>query len=395
LVGQVAMVTALLFAAGLLVRSYGHLDGLDPGFDPEGIMTVQLSLDDARFSDSETVLRLFDETLAGIRRLPGVTSAAVTLTLPYERPLNLPFRLPWFGPEDRQVTNAVYVTPQFFETLGIPVLRGRALEEADRQGAPWVAVVNQAFLDANMEGHEAIGTSVTMNFVGEGGAEIVGIVGNVQQVAGFGGNSQPVSETPTLYLAASQVPGEFFRGIHVWFAPSWIIKASGGQVDLPIDVMRTISEVNPDLPMARTASLSQVMDRAFSRQRFEAAFLLVVSSLSLLLAGIGLYGIVAHEVLERRAEMGLRMALGATPGNAVWVAGFGGVRLTIMGLVLGCGLAVVAARFTSHLVWGVSAFDPVILVSLLAILGSLATIASFVPAARVGRLDPATILREG
>jgi predicted permease len=395
LVGQVSMVTALLFAAGLLVRSYGHLDGLNPGFDPQGVLTVQVSLDDARFAEAEAVLGLFHQTLDRIRAIPGVSAAAVTLSLPYERPLNVPFRLPWLDPEDQRVANVVYVTPGFFQTLGIPLLRGRTLEEEDREGAPWVVMANQAFIDTHMDGREALGVSVEMNFVGEGGAEIVGVVGNVQQVGGMGGSTQPVWETPTLYLAAAQMPGGLFRGIHVWFSPSWVVRADKPQGDLSAQLLQAMAEVNPDLPMARTASLSQVMNQAFSRQRFEAAFLLVVAALSLLLAGIGLYGIVAHEVLERRAEMGLRMALGATPGSAVWGVGWRGMRLTLLGLLFGSGLAMLTSRFMTHLVWGVSPLDPLILGGLLAVLTGLAMASSFIPAVRVGRMDPAEILREG
>jgi predicted permease len=394
LVGQVAMVTALLFGAGLLVRSYGHLDGLDPGFDPQGILTVQLSLDDARYAESENVLRLFEESLRGIREIPGVTSAAVALTLPYERPLNLPFTMPWYEPEDRRVTNAVYVTPEFIEVMGIPLLRGRGFEGGDREGAPMVALANQAFVDANLEGRGDLGNSVAMNFAPDG-VEIVGVVGNVQQkTGGWGGISQPVWETPTLYLAAAQTSSGFFRGIHVWFSPSWIIKTGAG-ADLSGQVTRALAQVDPDLPMARTASLSEVMERAFSRQRFEAVFLIAVAALSLLLAGIGLYGIVAHEVLERRAEMGLRMALGSTPSGAVWTAGSSGLRLTLLGLVLGAVLAVGVSRVMTHMIWGVSPFDPVALVAIIGVLAALASTASFVPAARIGRMDPARALREG
>ena len=395
LVGQVAMVTALLFAAGLLVRSYGHLEGLDPGFDPHGVLTMQLSLDDARYAEAETVLNLFQESLDGIGEIPGVTSAAVTLTLPYERPLNLPFSLPWDEPENRRVTNAVYVTPEFFETLDVPLLQGRSLEVADRAGAPMVAVVNQAFVEANFDGREPLGTPVAMNFAGDGGLEIVGVVGNVQQSAGWGPSSQPVWETPTLYLAAAQTGSGFFRGIHVWFSPNWIIRAETPGPDFSLQVARVLARVDPDLPVARVTALSEVMEQAFARQRFEAAFLIVVAALALLLAGIGLYGIVAHEVLERRTEMGLRMALGATPGKAVWVAGVGGLRLTLLGLALGGALAVWVSRILVHLIWGVAPFDPMTLGALLVLLGSLALAASFVPASRVGRMDPAQILREG
>lgn len=390
LVGQVAMVTVLLFGAGLLVRSYGHLEGLDPGFDPEGVLAIEFSLDDARYAEPDEVKRLFRESLAEIHRIRGVQAAAVSLTLPYERPLNMGFRLP--EAEDWQVTNVVYVTPGFFEVMGIPLLQGRTLLESDRPGAPAVAVANQAFVDANLGDRRPLGSRIEMGYFGEGGGEIVGVVGNVQQSAGWGGVSQPVWETPTLYVPAWQAGG---FGIHIWFAPSWVVRAALPPAELAPRLRRVFQEVDPELPVARVATLEDVIDRAFAEQRFEASLLIAVAAFALLLAGIGLYGIVAHEVLERRTEMGLRMALGASPRRAVWAVGAGGVRLTAMGLVVGGVATVAVAKVMRNLIWGVAPYDPAVLASLVAVLALLAAVASFVPAARVGRMDPARILREG
>ena len=393
LVGQVAMVTTLLFGAGLLVRSYGYLEGLDPGFDPEGVLAVQYSLDDARYAQGDQVHRLFTESLEGIRDVPGVTSAAVSLTLPYERPLNLPFRVA--ESTDNRVANAVYVTPGFFQTLGVPVLRGRVFDDRDRTGEPMAIVVNQAFVDAYLDEGQAIETSLSAGFVGDNGARIVGVVGNVQQSAGWGDTNQPVWETPTMYMSADQMGGDFFSGIHIWFSPSWVIRTERAMPDLSSRVTEVFRSVDGELPVARTATLNEVMSSAFARQRFEAAFLVTVAFFALLLAGIGLYGIVAHEVLERRREMGLRMALGATPGGATWTTGAAGLRLALAGLVLGCGAAFAVSRVLERLIWGVAPYDPATLAALVAVIGTLASVASFVPAARVGRLDPANILRDG
>ncbi|MGD8321360.1 MAG: ADOP family duplicated permease [Gemmatimonadota bacterium] len=395
LVGQVAMVTALLFAAGLLVRSYGHLQGLDPGFDPGDVLTVQFSLDDARYADAQSVEQLFRESLDALRRIPGVTSAAVALTLPYERPLNLGFSIP-DEEQGTSVTNAVYVTPGFFKTLDIPLLRGRTIEDADRQGAPVVAVANQAFVDAYLRGGTALGRRLAMGFAGKGGLEVVGVVGNVQQAAGWGDTSQPVWETPTLYLSAAQLGDSSLQLVHVWFSPSWVVRSRASAApELPGEVLRVFRSVDPDLPTARVAWLRDIMSEAFARPRFEATFLIAVAAFALLLAGIGLYGIVAHEVVQRRTEMGLRMALGSTPRGAVWAAALPGIRLTLLGLLVGGVVSVAESRVMVSLVWGIVPYDPATLVGLVGVLALLAAVASFLPAARVGRMDPAAILREG
>lgn len=393
LVGEVALVTVLLFGAGLLVRSYDHLHGLDPGFEAEGVLTVQLSLDDARYATARDVNGFFDETLARIRGLPGVSSAAVALTLPYERPLNMPFKV--VGAEEPQgsyrITNVVYVTPGFFETLEIPLLRGRDLEEADRGGAQAVTLANRAFVEENLAEGPAIGSRVT--FAGRDW-EVVGVVGDVQQSNAGWGPSQPVWESPTLYIPAAQAGDGFFRGIHIWFSPSWLVKTTREPSALAAGVTAAIHEVDPLMPVARVARLEEVMGRALARPRFEAVFLVAVAAFALLLAVVGLYGIVANEVIERTSEMGLRMALGSTPANAVWTVGLAGLRLVLAGLVVGAIAAALTAPWIERIIWGVAAFDAVTMAAVAVCLTALAAAASFMPAARVARLEPARILRE-
>ena len=391
LVGQVAVVTTMLFGAGLLIRSYGYLDGLDPGFEPAGVLTVQLSLDDARYAEADRVQTLFTESLSELRSVPEVASAAIALTLPYERGLNMPFWLP--AEEDPRLTNAVYVTEDFFSTLEMPLLAGRGFDEGDRADQPVVAVVNQAFADATWGNEAALGRVVRMNYGAQEDITVVGVVANVQQAAGWGGDGQPVWETPTMYLPVAQAAGGLLSGIHVWFAPSWVIRGTRPEADLSAGVSQAILRVAPDMPMARMASLDDIMDEAFAGERFEAAFLLAVTMFSLLLAGIGLYGVVAHEVLERRAEMGLRMALGAKPPQAIWAAASGGLRLTTVGVFLGGVLSVGLSGVIESLLFGVTARDPVTAGGLFAAMLLFGLVATLIPAVRIGRLDPALALR--
>jgi predicted permease len=392
IVGQVALVTTMLFAAGMLLRSYDYLTTLEPGFEPDGVFTVQLSLDDARFAEADRVRALFDESVAIIEALPTVASAAVALTLPYERALNLPYRIP--GEDDNRLANAVYVTPDFFETLSIPLRTGRLFGPGDRDDAPVVAVVNEAFAEAGFGVTDVVGRGIEMNFGRERDITVVGVVGNVQQTAGWGGNGQPVWETPTIYLPVAQANADFLSGIHIWFAPSWVVRAATPGAQVGPEVTRVLLDAAPDMPAARAASLERIMADAFAGQRFEAAFLLTIALFALLLAGVGLYGIVAHEVLERRSEMGLRMALGAKPGQAVWSAGASGLRLSLAGIALGGVFSVAVSGTVRSLVFGVGAFDPIVTVGLILVLAALSVSASFIPAGRLGRLDPAIVLRD-
>ncbi len=391
LVGQVATVAVLLFGAGLLVRSYGHLSGLDPGFEPAGLLSVQYSLDDARYADAEAVRALFRESVTELERLPQVESAAVSLTLPYERPLNLSFVYP--GEDQYRTTNAAYVTDGFFETLRIPVLGGRTFDDREAPGDPVRIVVNQAFVDRYLVDRDPLGSRLAMGS-GLGEVEIVGVVGNVQQSAGWGDTSQPVWETPTLYLRADQMPSSFFQGMHIWFAPNWVVRGPGRSEGLGGAVAGVFQRVAPELPVSRTATVSSVVDDAFAQQRFEAGFLLALALMALLLAGIGLYGIVSQEVVERRGEMGIRMALGASPAVAVRTVALGGLALAGLGLGIGLGVAIYARRVLENLIWGVGTLDPPTILGLITVLVVLAAAASLIPAARIGRMDPARVLRE-
>ncbi|HSG46522.1 MAG TPA: ABC transporter permease [Longimicrobiales bacterium] len=391
LVSQVALVTVLLFSAALLGRSYARLASLDPGFEPTGVMTLQYSLDDARFAEAEALRTLFRETVEDLEARQDVSSAAVALTLPYERPLNLVAR--HAGQEENLLTNVVYVTPGFFETVGIPLRRGRLLDGGDRPDTRVVMVANEAFVERYLESRDPLATELEM--VGSLGlVPIVGVVGNVQQAAGFGGVSQPVWESPTLYVSAYQMPSGFMQAIHVWFSPSWVVRGRGAEAPPAPALHQAVTASVANLPLARAVSLSEVVDRTFSRQRFEAGLILIVTLFGLLLAGIGIYGVIGQEVEERRGEMGVRMAMGASPGGAVLTTAGGGLRIAGVGLVAGLALSVGASRFLESLVWGVPSWDVVSVAGVALVLGMAAAAASFLPASRIGRMDPARILRE-
>jgi predicted permease len=387
LVAQVAMVTTLLIGAALLVRTYRYLDGLEPGFDPEGAFAVTVSMDDARYGSAEDVTRLFDESLAEIRAVPGVTSAAVTLSLPYERALNDGFR--WPGSDQYLLANVVYVTPGFFSATGMPLLQGREIDDRDRAGSPTALVANQAFVDTYLEDRDVFATTIDLGLIE--GASIVGIVGNVQQSAGWGRTAQPVWETPTLYVSAAQLDAAFLRLVHVWFSPSWIVR---GNLDVAPQVTAALATVAPDLAIARVTTLESVVRDAFAWERAQAAFLTAVAAFTMLLALVGLYGIVAHEAQERRGEIGLRLALGASPGRSVLSVAAKGVVPTVHGVVLGVVAGLVLARLLLQpMIFGLSPQDPTTIAAVVALLLVVAGGASLLPALRTARVGPAEVMK--
>jgi predicted permease len=395
LIGEVALVTALLFSAGLLVRSYFYLDRLDPGFDPTGVLTVQLSLDDSRYVEGPDIRRLNEGILSGVRDIPGVSSASMSLGLPYGRLLNMPFRIEGveLAESEYTISNLVYVSPDFFQTLGIPLQTGRFIEESDRAGSVPVVVVNQAFAREHLSEMPATGARIHFGGSPEG-LEVVGIVGNVQQSNAGWGPSEPIWNSPVAYIPVAQTEPGFLQIVHTWFHPSWLIKADRMSAGLGAEVAQLIQRVDPDLPIARITPMRDLMASTLARPRFEAIFLAIVSGFALLLAAVGLYGLVANAVIERTREMGVRMALGATPWRAVGNIGIAGLRLALVGLLAGGGLSIVVAPSVSHMVWGVAPHDPITLGFVILCLGAVAVTASFIPAARIASLQPARILRE-
>ncbi|RMH12288.1 MAG: FtsX-like permease family protein [Gemmatimonadetes bacterium] len=390
--GQLGLVTPLLFMAGLLVRSYGYLERLDPGFRTDGLVAARASLDDVRYADRESVSALFRETLARLRQTPGVADAAVSLTLPYERALNVSLRLPGTGAW--VTTNAVYVTPRVFEVMEIPLLQGRVPTEADRAGGAMAVVVNEAFVARYLKDQPPLDTPLDLDLADGPGAVIVGVVGNVQQSAGWGEVGRPVWETPTIYFSVDQASGEQLRVFHTWFSPSWVIRVSGDP-EASIPALRAaFAAAAPHLPLGEIETLDHVVAQAFSRQRFQAGFLAVAAAVSLLLAGIGLYGIVAHDVLARRGEIGVRMALGATQSRALWTVGASGLRLVVWGLLTGMLAAAAVARLLDHLIWGVEAYDPLVFAGVVLSLTLLSAAAIFLPVSRMSPRDPVEVLRE-
>jgi putative ABC transport system permease protein len=277
--------------------------------------------------------------------------------------------------------------------MGIPVLDGRGIEERDRADAPQVVVANQAFVDTYLDGRAQVGTRLPVRLGGDP-VELAGIVGDVQQGGGGWGSNQPVWAAPTLYVAPAQWHDATFQQMHVWFSPSWVVRTPNPSPQLVSEIARVLEAHDSELPLARVAALDEVMAEAFSRSRFQALFLIVVAAFALVLAGVGLYGIVAQEVIQRRREMGVRMALGVSPTRAVLTTGLAGVRLAGWGLLAGLVAAAGAGRVLASLLWGVTPADPLTFLALVGIVGTLALTASFVPAARIGRLNPAHVLRE-
>jgi putative ABC transport system permease protein len=394
-ISQVALGVILLVGAGLLVRTFIHLRDLAPGFDESNLITASVSMQDARYRDAAAVAHLFDDSVARIRAIPGVQDAAAGLGMPYTRLLNDGIRRvdgPVIDkPEDATCGNVNWVTPRFFETLGIPIREGRGIQPGDLAGAPLVTVVNEAFVARYYKDGQAIGRHIAT----EGRTlEIVGVVGNTQQGnSGCGGRSGPIAQTPCIYVPVSQLTSGFLTVIHVWFEPSWIVRSSLPAASLVTQLRQAIQQVDPELPIAQIKTIDDLRGQKLTSQRFMMWLVAGLGLIALVLAGVGLQGLIASSVSERTRELGIRLALGATGRQVVLGVVRPGLTLAIVGVAIGGAGAVAAVRLLRSYLWGVQPTDPVTFAVVIGGLLAIAFLASLVPALRVLGLDPASTLR--
>jgi putative ABC transport system permease protein len=389
-VTEVALGFVLLIGAGLLIRTFAYLRAVPAGFDGRNVITGSMSLNDARYTTSAQVNRLFDESLRRVRELPGVEAAAVSLNAPYERPLNdwveMEGPTGWTG----NTVNVTYVTPEFLKVLKIPLLRGRWIRESDDAHAAKVAVVNESVVQHDFGGRDPVGRHLR-----EGGTEmeIVGVVGTVAEVGSFG-DFGPMAGMPMVYVPAQQVSGKFFTLVHTWFSPSWLVRYRGRQSDMVEGMRRAMASVDPKLPFSSFRTLPEVRAQSLAMERFQSVLLGSIAGLALLLSAVGIYGLIANSVVERTRELGIRIALGATLGQTVRSVALPGLVLAAVGVVVGYPAARGAAHLLRHLVWGVKPADAATFAAVAAVLLAVAALASAIPALRVARVDPVARLRE-
>jgi predicted permease len=387
---EVGLTIVLLVSAGLIIRTLSYVDSLKPGFDAYHLLTAQTSLADVRYATRDSVNRLFTEGLQRLRQIPGVKAAGVALTLPFERPLNFSFRIPDSADSEQHLAEMVYVTPGYLQTLRIPVIAGRDITDSDTATSLPVVVVSKSFARRYFPGTDAIGKDLRIDDVNR---EIVGIVGDVQQHSGLG-NYGPLSINPTIYIPVSQTSDKFLQLVHTWFAPSWVVRTQASSADIAPRIQQAIAAVDPQLPVANFRSISDLQRQVTQDQRFHAMLFSIMGGLAVLLACLGLYGLISQSVTQRTREMGIRIALGASTTKIMMAAMKPALTCILAGILLGIALCAMSSQLIKHLIWGVTPFDPLTLIVAIAALGVISLAASAMPAFRVLRIDPAATLRE-
>jgi predicted permease len=379
-VAEVALAFVLLAEAGLLMRSLQRLFAISPGFETEGLLTMQVNVSGRRF-DTAATHRFFAEALEASRSAPGVTAAAFTSQLPLSGELdeygaNFEDDPPTVGYSSFRYT----VSPGYFEMMGIPLRRGRLLDARDVAGAPPVALISESLAQRKFSGQDPIGRRVRLGPAGGQFHTIVGVVGDVKQAS----------------LAASQADA-FYTTPEQWRfadnAMSLVVRSRGDAAALAPAVRNAIWSVDKNQAIARIATMGELLARSAAERRFALILLETFGLVALTLAATGIYGVLSGSVVERTREIGLRLALGASRNQILAMVLRQGMTGAGLGVIIGLGGAVVATRAIVTLLFGVSRLDTMTYLGVMALLLGVATIACLVPAWRAARVDPAVTLR--
>ena len=389
-VTEIALATMLVIGAGLLTRSFSRLIETDPGFDSTSLLTFQIELPSGGYGELSRVADYHATLVRGLESLPGVRSVAATATLPFDRDV------PFLGefvingrpePVQGEEPKAHYrqVTPGYFGTLGIRLLRGRELGTSDDRSAPGAVVINETLARRYFPDEDPIGKRISglPPHLALGGF-LVGefeIVGVVEDVRYFGLAEAP---RPSLYLPVGQAP---FRrmsyAVRATREPDDLIRAARGQV----------ASLDPTVPVSRVDTMERILSRSVARERFSMLSLGLFAAVALALAAVGIYGVISYSISRRTAELGIRMAMGASSSDVLRLVMAQGTRLTAWGLGSGLLGAVVLSRVMASQLYGVSAIDPATFLAVAVVLGAVAALATYLPAHRAARIDPAVAIQ--
>lgn len=391
-VAQVASALILLVGAGLLLASFRQVLSVDPGFDPEGVISATVVPPSARYEDSAALLIFAEETLQRVHQLPGVVDAAITSAIPFggsysDSVILAEGYVPAEG-ESLVSPDRTYVSARYFETLGIPLLEGRTFDHTDTEESLPAIVIDERLARKFWPDGDALGKRMyrpssaedLLDMSGATAMTVVGIVGRVRR-----STLEDLGEVDVgaYYLPMKQSP---FRGMDI------IIKTAGDPTALVAPLRRAIAEIDPELPLFDTRTLQERIDESLRARRSPMMLALVFAAVALFLSAVGIYGVLAYLVSLRTREIGIRIALGSSSQRIFGLVLKEGMVMLAIGFALGLAGALALQRAISSQLFGVSATDPVVLATVLAVLAAVALIACAIPARRATRIDPVVAL---
>ena len=389
-VAEVGLALVLLVSAGLLLRSFAKLTNVSPGFHPENLLVVNLPLSPIAYADSVVRTTAVERIVKSARELPGVREAAITTTLPMAGAgATIHFNraaYPPSGPDDYVMAGMRAVTPTYLSALGVPLIRGRMLSEWDREGSPHVVVINESMARTFFPDRDAIGERIQ---IGTEPApdfptmEIVGIVGDVRQSFATGSKAE-------MFVPYGQYPDPILVGMYLNVA---LIVRTAGEPEAIVPSLRSIiRRIDPNQPLVNVRTMEGAMAGTVAQPRFQMALLMIFGSIATALASVGVYGVMAYTVSQRTPEIGVRIAVGASPRQVIAMVVWEGAQLAFAGTVLGLIAAALGGGAIQSLLFEIKGLDPLTFAIAPVLLGAAALLASYIPARRAARISPITAL---
>ena len=382
IVAEVALALALTVGAGLLLRTFANLRRIDPGFETRNLLTFQISPRGKNYDTVAKINDLYSRGLERFRALPGVQAAAVTNKLPLDRWLNMPYRLAgqseWTGSTEYRL-----ISPDYFRVMKIAVREGRQFDQNDTIDAEPVVIVNEVFARRNFANVEPLGRQLSVGF-DPAMRRVIGVVSETKQRSL--GEVSPATVFVPLTQAAEGVSATLRQS-------SFVLRTTGDPLLLSAAIRSEARQLDSSLPVRNLRSVEELVGRSIAPQRFNLSLLSLFAGLGLLLAVVGIYGVMAYSVSQRTHEIGLRMALGAQARDVRRLFVRQGMSLALVGVAIGLIASFVLTRLMNSLLFGVSTTDPVTLAGVALLLTSVALLACYIPARRATKVDPLVALR--
>lgn len=394
-ISEIALAIVLVIGSGLLIRTALQLQAVKPGFETHNILTMRMSLAGQRFLTSAAIDRLIRDGTERIRSLPGVIVSSATCCVPLEGGYGLPFTIlgrplengPFHGGGGWQT-----ISPNYFDVFKIPVVRGRSFTLSDTAAGTPVVMINQSMAKRFWPKSDPlndriwIGKGIMSELAAEKPRQIIGIVGDVHD-GGLNRDPQPL-----MYVPNAQVP-DALNALNIRLTPlAWVVRSSADPTRLSVAIQDQLRQAS-GLPVSDIRTMEEVVSRSISRQRFNMLLMSIFGGAALLLAAIGVYGLMAYSVQQRTQEIGIRMALGAEAMHVRTMVVSQGLSFSLAGVVVGAGAAFGLARFISSFLFGVKPWDPAVFIAVPVLLLVIALVAVLIPAIRATQIDPMAALR--
>jgi putative ABC transport system permease protein len=394
-ISEVSLALVLLIGAALLIRTFIALRGVNPGFNPHNVLTMEMSLTGDRFTKTAGVAQMVRDGRERLSAIPGVEDSASTCCLPLEGGFGLPFIVVG-RPLGKDIATGgagwMNASPGYFDVYKIPILRGRDFTDQDVAGAPGVVIINQAMAKKFWPKEDPVGQQI---IIGKGvgpefeepARQIVGIVGDIRD---GGLNRDP---RPVMIIPQAQVL-DGITALNARIGPVvWLVRTHTDPHQFISAVTEQLRQASGGFPVARVRTMDEVVIHSTARQDFNMLLLTIFGASALILAAIGIYGLMAYSVQQRTQEMGIRMALGADRGRIRNLVVWHGMTLALIGIVIGVGAAFGLTRLLASFLFGVKIYDPMVFVTVPVILSAVALAAVWFPATRASKLDPMQALR--